>query len=63
MAFIASSTAARVAMQHRLEGALGHLVFENDAALFVGLAGVDHQRQPGRTRRGDMGAKTALLRS
>ena len=32
------------------------------AAILVGLAGVDHQRQAGRARRRDMGAKAALLR-
>ena len=49
-------------MQHRAERSLGDLVFEDAAAVVVGLAGVDHQRQSCRPRRGDMRAKAALLR-
>ncbi len=53
---------AGVAMQHRAERSLGHFVFEDAAAILVGVAGMDHQRQAGRARGGDMGAKAALLR-
>ena len=49
-------------MQHRAKRSLGHLVFEDAAAVLVGIAGVDHQRQAGGARGGDMGAKAALLR-
>ncbi len=51
-----------VAMQHRAERSLRHFVFENAAAGFIRLAGVDHQRQARRARRCDMRAKAALLR-
>jgi hypothetical protein len=44
-----------------MASALPHLVLEDAAALFVGDAGVDHQRQAGRARRGDVGAKATLL--
>ena len=53
---------AGVAMQHRAKRSLGHFVFENAAATLVGLAGMNDQRQAGRARRGDVGAKAALLR-
>ena len=49
-------------MQHRAKRSLGDLVFEDAAAIVIGLAGMDHQRQSRRPRRGDMRAKAALLR-
>ena len=53
---------AGVAMQHGAERALRHLLFEDAAAILVGVAGVDHQRQAGGARGGDMGAEAARLR-
>ena len=49
-------------MQHGAKRALGHFVFEDAAAILVGVAGVDDQRQAGGAGRRDMGAKAALLR-
>ena len=54
-------TPAGVAMQHRAEGPLRHLVFEDAGAIRVRVARVDHQRQPGDARRGDVRAKAAGL--
>src|SRR6478736_2275900 len=48
-------------MQHRAEWSLRNLVFEDAPAVFVGFAGMDHQRQAGRPRGCDMRAKAALL--
>ena len=53
---------AGVAMQHGAKRSLGHFVFEDAAAVFIGFAGMDDQRQAGRAGGGDMGAKAALLR-
>src|SRR4029079_15064151 len=39
----------------------GDLFLEDAAAVVVGLAGMDHQRQSRRPRRGDMRAKAAFL--
>jgi hypothetical protein len=49
-------------MQHGLERSLGDLLFEDAAAVFVGLAGVNDQRQAGGAGGGNMRAKAALLR-
>ena len=49
-------------MQHGAKRSLGHLIFEDAAAGLVGIAGMNDQRQAGRTRGGDVGAKAALLR-
>ena len=53
---------AGVAVQHRAEWPLRHLLVENASAVFIGVAGVDHQRQPGGARRRDVGAEASLLR-
>ena len=53
---------AGVAMQHGAKRSLGHFVFEDAAAILVGFAGMNDQRQAGRAGRRDMGAKAALLR-
>ena len=49
-------------MQHGREGALPGFLFENPRRVGVGIARMDHERQAGLARRGDMGAKAALLR-
>ncbi len=49
-------------MQHGREGALPGLLLENARHVVVRLARVDDQRQPGRARRRDVIAETALLR-
>jgi hypothetical protein len=49
-------------MQHGAKRSLCHFVLEDSSARLVGLAGMDHERQPGRAGRRDMGAETALLR-
>ena len=53
---------AGVAMQHGAKRSLRHFVLEDAAAVLIGLAGVDDQRQAGGAGGGDMGAKAALLR-
>ncbi len=42
-------------MQHGLEGTAFHFVAQDGRHIRVGLAGVDHQRQPRRPRCRDMG--------
>ena len=49
-------------MQHGGEGALPCFLFEDARHVVVGVARMDHQRQPGFARRRDMSAKAALLR-
>ena len=49
-------------MQHRAKRSLRHLIFENPAAIIVGVAGMNDQRQAGRAGSRDMRPKTALLR-
>jgi hypothetical protein len=44
------------------EGALPHLFLEDSRHVVVGLARMDHQRQPGFARRGDVVAEAAFLR-
>ena len=53
--------AAGETMQHGGEGALPRFFLENASGVVVGLARMDHQRQPGLARRPDVGAKAALL--
>jgi hypothetical protein len=48
-------------MQHGAERSLCHFVFKDAAAVLVGFAGMDHQRQSGGAGGCDMRAKTALL--
>ena len=50
------------AMQHGGEGALPCFLFEDARHVVIGVARMDHQRQPGFARRRDVIAKTALLR-
>ena len=52
---------AGVAMQHGAKRPFGHFLLEDAAAIFVGLAGMNHQRQAGGAGGRDMGAKAALL--
>ena len=54
--------AAGEAMQHSREGALPGFLLENARGVVVGFARVNDQRQSGRARRRDMGAKAPLLR-
>ena len=49
-------------MQHGAKRSLRHFVFQDAAAILVGIAGMDHQRQAGGAGGGDMRAKAALLR-
>ncbi len=49
-------------MQHGAERPLGHFIFEDAAAIVVGVAGVNDQRKAGRTRGGDVRPKAARLR-
>ena len=58
----ARSRAAGVAVQHGREGALPRFFFEDARHVVVRLARMDHQRQPGLARRGDVSAEAALLR-
>ena len=54
--------AAGEAMQHSREGALPGFFLKNARGVGVGFARVNDQRQSGRARRRDMGAKAPLLR-
>ena len=47
-------------MQDGLEGTAFHFVAQDVGHIRVGLAGVDHQRQPRRPRRRDMGPEDGL---
>ena len=62
MARRARSATAGKAMQHGREGALPCFLFEDARHVVVGVARMDHQRQPGFARRRDVAAKAALLR-
>ena len=48
-------------MQHGLERSARHFLLKDAAALVIGLAGVDHQRQAGLARGCDMRAEPAFL--
>ena len=48
-------------MQHGAKRSFAHLIFEDAAAVVVGVAGVNDQRQAGRAGGGDVRAKAALL--
>ena len=54
--------AAGEAMQHRREGALARFLFENPRHVGVAVARMDHQRQAGFARRGNVLAEALLLR-
>ena len=49
-------------MQHGWEGALPAFLLENAGHVVVGFARMDHQRQSGLSRGGDMGTETLFLR-
>ena len=49
-------------MQHGREGALPRFLLQDPRHVVVGVARMDDQRQPGRARRGDVGAEALLLR-
>src|SRR5436305_1901556 len=48
-------------MQHGAKRSFAHLIFEDAAAVVVGVAGVNDQWQAGRAGAGDVRAKAALL--
>ena len=52
---------AGVAMQHGAKRPFGHFVFEDATAVFIGLAGMNDQRQTGRAGCCNMRAKATLL--
>ena len=49
------------AMQHEGKGAARRLLLEDAGNVVVGVAGMDHERQAGLSRRVDVGAEAALL--
>src|SRR6266702_567213 len=53
---------AGVTMQHGAKRSLCRFLLQDAAAILVGLAGVDHQRQAGGTSRGNVGTKAPRLR-
>src|ERR1700704_2531860 len=59
--FYRELTAAGIAMQHGAKRSFCHFVFEDTAAVVVGVAGMDDQRQTGRSRSGDVRTKAAFL--
>src|ERR1700716_1739014 len=53
---------AGIAMQHRAKRSFCRFVWEDTAAIIVGVAGVNDQRETGGSGGRDVGAKAALLR-